>query len=79
MNAELTNLAERASHWRLTVNDVKNADIYNVLHDADGDGYSVLYWACQNCPTEVVEAILDKTGGANMNNSVGMVRTFTFE
>jgi hypothetical protein len=43
----------------LVVNDVKNATLKNLMEDKK-DGYTALYWASCSCPTEVVEAILDK-------------------
>jgi hypothetical protein len=58
------NLAVRAKEGRLTVEEV-NATTKDKLEVKDYIGITVLVWASQNCPIEVIEAILDK--GVNID------------
>jgi hypothetical protein len=54
-----TNLAECAEKGELTVEEVNEATKEKLEEDKLYGG-TVLYWASENCPIEVVEAILNK-------------------
>jgi ankyrin repeat protein len=53
-------LGLRSFQGLLTVDDVNNADV-TLLMNEEYSAFSVLYWTCQKCPSEVVERVLDKT------------------
>jgi ankyrin repeat protein len=58
-------LAELAYRGKLTIEQVNDATKY-MLHERETcAGYSALYWACGQCGSEVIEAILDK--GVNID------------
>jgi hypothetical protein len=66
------NLAERALERKLTVEEV-NASTKEKLETDKEDGNTVLYWASEKCPIEVVEAILDKNVNINGLSRVSIV------
>jgi hypothetical protein len=55
-----SNLAQRASEGKLTVEEVNSAKKEKMEKDKDSKRYTVLYNASKYCSIEVVEAILDK-------------------
>jgi hypothetical protein len=61
------NLAQRAFEGKLTVEEVNAATKEKLEED------KVLYWASRNCPTEVVEAILDKNVNIDGLSTVSIV------
>jgi hypothetical protein len=67
------NLATRTTKGKLTLEDVKRATKDELEVDKH-NGSTVLYWASWFCPTEVVEAILDK--GVDIDGLSGYVRTY---